>query len=279
MNPPGQRVYTVGHSFHYWMGPILAGIAESAGLPGHQCAGVMYLGGSTVENCWEIPNFVRADPTVTEEQPSENTAREALAAGVVDVLTLSPIWMPDEGIDKFAAFALAHNPAIRVTVQEFWLPNDSYEPVYPLRVNKEPVVDHDAASLPELRACQAAYLHDVGEYVRGVNRRLGHEAIRIVPVGQATLALREKIVAGEAPGIEKQSELFLDPWGHPADPLRVLSSYCHFAVIYGQSPVGLPMPVELRDKYRNDALNRLMQECAWEAVLRQPLSGVAVAAR
>ena len=55
----------------------------------------------------------------------------------VDVLTLSPIWLPDEGIEKFAKLGLEHNPDIRVTVQEFWLPNDTYHPVYPLEAAQE----------------------------------------------------------------------------------------------------------------------------------------------
>ena len=61
----------------------------------------------------------------------KHQAKAALSAGKVDVLTLSPIWMPDEGIEKFAKLGFEHNPNIRITVQEFWLPNDTYEPIYP----------------------------------------------------------------------------------------------------------------------------------------------------
>ena len=63
-----------------------------------------------------------------------------------------------------------------------------------------------------------------------------------MPVGQAVIALREKIIAGQAPGLKTQWELFRDSWGHPAPPLQALAAYCHFAVIYRRSPVGLPMP-------------------------------------
>lgn len=270
----GLRVFTTGHSFHFWVAPILAQMAQSAGIKGHEVAGEMRLGGSTVLNCWDIPNAVRPVTGKPRKQPPENTAKKALATGRVDVLTLSPIWMPDEGIDKFAAFGLEHNPNIRLTVQEVWVPNDIYEPVYPLQVNKTPKVDHDAAAMPELRKSYEAYFRDIDAYVRGVNEKLGKDVISIVPVGQAALALREKIVAGEAPGIEKQSELFRDPWGHPNPPLQVLSAYCHFAVIYRRSPVGLPMPAELKGKYQNEKLNRLLQELAWQAVIDHPMSGV-----
>jgi hypothetical protein len=234
--------------------------------------GLMSLGGSTVEECWEIPDVKDRPPS--PKTPKVNTAKEALTAGTVDVLTLSPIWMPDPGIDKFAALALQHNPNIRVTVQEFWLPNDTYEPKYPLDIHKQPTVNHDDAKIPELRKHYADYNHDVEAYVAGVNQKLGKDVIFIVPVGEATVALREKIVEGKAPGIEKQSELYRDPWGHPQPPLQMLSVYCHFAVIYRRSPVGLPMPKLLVGKYRNDALNLLLQQLAWAAVVNHPMTGV-----
>ncbi|MFA7235196.1 MAG: hypothetical protein WC076_13915 [Terrimicrobiaceae bacterium] len=193
------------------------------------------------------------------------------------MLTLSPIWMPDDGIEKFAVLGLAHNPNLRVTVQEFWVPNDTYEPKYPLDTRKQPTVDHDKTDLAALKKAQDAYDHDVEACVAGINQKLGKDAITIVPVGRAVDALREKIVAGQVPEIQKQSELFRDPWGHPQAPISVLSGYCHYAVIYKRSPVGLPIPKELVSPYHTEALNRLLQELAWDAVKSCPMSGVTAA--
>ena len=53
-----------------------------------------------------------------------------------------------------------------------------------------------------------------------------------------------------------------------------LSTYCHFAVIYGRSPVGLPVPKGLGKPPLTDELNRMLQEIAWDAVTSHPLSGV-----
>ena len=139
------------------------------------------IGGSRIIQHWDVPE-------------RQNQAKAALRAGKVDVLTLSPIWMPDEGIEKFARLGVEHNPQIRVAVQEFWMPNDTYEPKYPLDAGKK--VDHNATVLAELRKKQALYDRDLGDYVRGVNRRLGKDVVLIVPVGQAAIALREKIIAG-----------------------------------------------------------------------------------
>jgi hypothetical protein len=266
--PKGLRVFTVGHSFHIWLSPLLAAEVAEAGMQGHE-AKSMGLAGSTVIECWDVPNSKN-----THKQPPVNTAKEALTAGTVDVLTLSPIWMPDEGIDDFAKLGLEKNPNLRITVQEFWMPNDTYEPKYPLETHKKPTVDHDAVDLAALKKAQDAYDHDVETYVAGVNKKLGKNAIFIVPVGRAVLALRHKVAAGQAPGITKQSELFRDPWGHPQPPIEMLSVYCHYAVIYKRSPIGLPMPKRLQGTYRNDALNRLLQELAWNAVQECPMSGV-----
>jgi hypothetical protein len=54
----------------------------------------------------------------------------------------------------------------------------------------------------------------------------------------------------------------------------VLVTYCHFAAIYQRSPVGLPVPAALKDAPQAAELNALLQELAWEAVTRYPMSGV-----
>ena len=259
----GQRIFTCAHSFHVFVYPMLAEAARNAGIQGHENVGISRIGGSRVIKHWDVVD-------------EKNEAKAALRAGKVDVLTLSPIWMPDEGLEKFAKLGYEHNPNLRITVQEFWLPNDTYEPRYPLETRKK--IDHDATDLAELRKQQTRYDHDVDEFVSGINQRLGRAVILTVPVGQATVALREKIVAGQAPGLKKQWELFRDCWGHPQPPLQVLSAYCHFAVIYRRSPVGLPVPSDFikANKPGWDAkLNRLLQELAWNACIHHPMSGIA----
>lgn len=261
----GLRVFSCGHSFHMFIVPILADMAAGAGIEGHELVGRSGIGGSRVIQHWDVAD-------------DKNEAKKALREGKVDVLTLAPIWLPDEGIDNFAKLAYEHNPNIRVTVQEYWLPNDTYEPKYPLDTRKK--VDHDATKIDELQAAQDRYDHDVDDYCAAINKRLGKDVIVTVPVGQAAVKLRAKIVAGEAPGLHKQWDLFRDTWGHALTPLQVLSGYCHFAVIYRRSPVGLPVPLvlakskDLTDEEKTK-LNRLLQELAWDAVTHHAMSGVA----
>ncbi len=257
----GLRVFTCGHSFHVWVVRMLADMAEKAGIKNHRVAGVSSIGGSRVSQHWDVPE-------------EKNAARKTLAAGEVDVLTLSPIWLPDEGIENFAKLGVAHNPDLRITVQEFWLPNDTYNPVYPLETRK--VVDHNATDLAELRKQNDAYRRDIEEHVREINQRLGKDALVVVPVGEASIALREKIITGKVRSLKVQWRLFADMWGHPTPPLKVLAAYCHFAVIYRRSPVGLPMPEEFEQnrEFANPELNRLLQELAWDAVIHNPMTGL-----
>lgn len=256
----GRRVFTCGHSFHVWVVPMLEEMAAAAGIEGHVVAGKSAIGGSTVMKHWDVPD-------------DKNLAKQSLRAGTVDVLTLSPIWLPEEGIEKFATLAYAHNKDGRVTVQEYWLPNDEYVPVYPLQTKKK--VDHNAATLPALREAHERYFRDFDEHVSAINEKLGKEVVFIVPAGQAVLALREKIIAGEVPALKTQAELFRDSWGHPTAPVQVLAAYCHYAVIYQRSPVGLPVPRAFAKTPAWDAgLNTLLQELAWDAVKAHPMSGV-----
>lgn len=115
------------------------------------------------------------------------------------------------------------------------------------------------------------------EHVRSLNKKLGKEVLFVVPVGQAVIALREKIMAGEALGLKTQEDLFTDPLGHAKAPLEALVAYCHYAVIYRQSPVGLPVPAVMTrtgNPAWDEKLNKVLQEIAWDAVIHHPLSGV-----
>jgi hypothetical protein len=53
--------------------------------------------------------------------------------------------------------------------------------------------------------------------------------------------------------------------------VELLNTYCHFAVIYRQPPVGLALKGA-----KDEKLHRLLQELAWDAVCKEPLGGVFV---
>jgi hypothetical protein len=261
----GQRVFTCGHSFHVFMPAILKDMAAKAGIKDHVQVGMSPIGGSRVIQHWQLA-----------EKDDKYKAKETLRAGKADVLTLAPIYLPDDGIEKFVTLAFDNNPNVRVTVQEFWLPYDEYDTKNPLKGRK---VDHNAPTGADLRKAHEPYFASIDEQVRELNKKLGKQVVYVVPSGQAVIALREKIIAGEAPGLKTQSDLFTDDIGHVKSPVQVLATYCHFAVIYRRTPVGLAVPAGLGKGPDAEKLNRLLQELAWDAVTHHPLSGVKASSR
>jgi hypothetical protein len=256
----GLHMFTCGHSFHVWVPGIVADLCKKAEIPGHVQVGLSSIGGSRVIQHWDIP----ADM---------NKAKQALATGMVEVLTLSPIFLPDAGIENFTTLALEHNTDIRVIVQPIWLRWDIYEPT-----TKRPAkVDHNAITGEELRKRHAEHFQKMDDHIRELNAKYGKTVLFVAPAPQAVIALREKIIAGEAPGLKAQEDLFTDELGHGTPPLMALVAYCDFAVIYRRSPVGLPVPEILKQAKLGDQeekLNHLLQELAWDAVRQHPLSGV-----
>ncbi len=261
----GLRVFSAGHSFHVFVPGQLAGMAKAAGIKDHVLVGLSSIGGSRVIQHWDVAD-------------DKFKSKEHLKSGKVDVLTLAPIHLPDPGIENFVTLGLEHNPKLRITIEEFWLPFDIYDTTFKQRPAK---VDHNAPTADDLRKLHAPYFKSMDEHVEELNKKFGKQAVFVVPAGQAVIALREKIIAGQAPGLKSQEDLFTDPIGHATAPLQALVSYCHFAVIYKRSPVGLPMPQVIATAKKpewDDKLNLLLQELAWQAVIEHPLSGVKGAA-
>ena len=256
----GQRVFTCGHSFHVWVPDIMTDLAKKADIADHKQLGVSSIGGSRVIQHWDIAD-------------EKNKAKDALKTGKVDVLTLSPIYLPDAGIANFTDLALEHNKDIRVLVQPIWLRSDTDE-----TIAKQPKkVDHNAITADELRKRHAALFKSIDEHVRDLNKKHGKTVLYVVPAPQALIALREKIIEGKAPGLKSQEDLFTDSLGHGAPPLMAIVAYTNYAVLYRRSPVGLPVPAILKKAKLGDdeeKLNRLLQELAWDAVVQHPLSGV-----
>jgi hypothetical protein len=262
--PKGQRVLTAGHRFHVWLPALLTDMAAKAGIAGHKQVALSSIGGSLTIQHWDA---------VGDKQK----IKPALTEGKTDVLTLSPIFLPDQGIEHFVKLGLEHNPDLRITVQEFWMTYDDQALWY--TKGKGATVDRDSKTVAQLHEIHDTYFKAMDDHVRELNTRYaknGRTAVFVVPVGQAVVALREKIIKGEAPGLAKQSDLFTDPIGHPKEHVKVLATYCHYAVIYGRSPIGLPMPAALAKVPEAEKLNPLLQQLAWDAVTQHPLSGVKI---
>ena len=255
----GQRVFICGHSFHVYIEKLLEEATKVAGIDGHVTVGTQFIGGSTVSQHWE-----------------QSKAKNALMAGNVDILTLSPhLLMPDPAIDKFADLAIKYNPDIRIFIQLSWFPWDG------LTADKFQKSQYDAKTVDDLikqkeTDINAEYYNKFKTQINAINKKYDKSFVYLVPAAFALNTLRQQVAAGKMPGITKQADLFNDPMGHPSTAVKWLVTYCYFAAIYHKSPVGL-IP---NDKINNDVLrqqNRILQQIAWEAVCAEPLSGVTIA--
>lgn len=233
----GQHVLIMGNSFQVFVDHHLSVMATSAGIKGHIRGG---------------------DPLATVK---------------VDVVATNP-WFrihdkPDKGLDDLTERALKHNPNVRVLAQVGWLPYD--DPIFPMPEKGRGKTKWNARSITDVRSIHAAYLKNAADQVQALNKRHGNQVAFIVPVAQAVIALREKVIAGEVAGLKTQDDLFADSIGHAKPPVELLNAYCHFAVIYRRTPVGL----EIKGA-KDNKLHRLLQELAWDAVVKESLSGVRV---
>jgi hypothetical protein len=262
--PKGLRVFFAAHSLLWYVPAPLGEIATAAGIKDHKLVGVQSLGGSKTLQHWNLPE-------------AKNQAKKALKTGEVDVFVMSPIQFPDEGIDNFVKLGLEHNPNMRFTVQISWAAWDADMQTFP----KGSTAKVDRNKTPEeLKKIHEANIKAAEAQADEINKKVGKKVLYLVPSAQASIALRTRIHNKEMPGVTSQAELFRDAISHPAPPLETLNTYLHFAVIYGQSPVGLPMPGLLKKANKeawDDKCNRALQEIAWETVTNYPYSGVSAA--
>jgi hypothetical protein len=253
--PKGERVFYTGHSFHMFVPPLVDQLAKSAGIADHKTVGRQGIGGSKVIQHWD-----KAD--------AENTAKQALQTGEVDVFTMAPhLMVPDQGITNFVELGLKHNADTKFLLQASWYPFDVADPEKRIRDNAA----RDAMKIEDLQAAVDEWRTRLEAQADDLNKQHGKKCVYITPVGDAVVKLRAMIVAGKFPGITKQSELFRDPIGHGLGPVMALAGYCNYAAIYKTSPEGLTMT--LPDVTPEQ--HKILQQIAWESVSKYPHAGVA----
>jgi len=256
---PGQRIFYTGHSFHMFVPGMIEAMVKTTDIQGHKFVGQQGIGGSKVIQHWQVPD-------------EKNTAKQALIRGDVDVFTMaSHLLSPDEGITNFVNLGLEHNPNMRFLVQASWYPFDLPAPApgEPDRRIKDNA-QRDNVKIEDLQAAIDGWRTQIEAQVSGLNQKHGKKCVFIVPVGDAVVKLRAMVVAGEFPGITKQSALFRDPIGHGHGHIMALAAYCNFAAIYRISPVGHTAP----ERSINAEQHAILQQIAWDIVSNYPPAGV-----
>ena len=289
----GQKIVMATHSFNVFVGPVrpnarnpdvvagpgpLAALAAERGKAGHETLQVQMIGGSTPMQHW----------SEGDGDDSKNRAKAALlkAGPALDVFTMSPnSKIPEEGIDHFGDFIIAHNPNARIMVQVSWSGWDGHgrtPSVGGSGGGKFTNADRDQVDLATLDrwisgkgdgVMDESYVDRLRTQLAGIDQRAGHEITFVVPSGLAVYTLRKEVLLGHVPGITKQSELHRDPIGHPTQVTANLVTYVWFAAMYRESPVGLKSLINETDPL-SAKRERLLQEIAWNAVVAEPKSGV-----
>ncbi len=301
----GKSVFYASHSLMWDMPPVLTEIAESYGIKGHKVLGIQSLGVSRTSQHWDLPD-------------DQNQAKKILEEGNADAFVMSPIGIPDPGIDNFVKLGLEHNPNAKFYIQISWpgmglVDNNDMESMMGGMFGRRPGGDGASGTPPggppagkpapkgaggpggfgggmfggntgynktpeEIAKINIKNNRSAEELAMKLNREAGRTVVYLIPTDQAHNALRVMIYNKEMPGMTDQGEVFRDFIGHPTDPVIALNAYLHFAVMYGVSPVGLPVPGILKNsgnpEYREEKFNRTLQELAWKTVINYPQSGV-----
>ena len=258
--PKGLRVFFASHSLMWYVPEPLGKMAEARGIKDHKLVGLQSLGASKTLQHWNLSD-------------DKNEAKKALKSGKVDVFVMSPISFPDEGIENFVKLGLEHNPNMRFIAQLSWGGGDIDNQDFP----KGAFDNVDKEKTPEqLKTLSERNIKSGEAQADDINIKYGQgkKILALVPSAQAMMTLRTMIANKDWPGLTQQGELFVDAV-HPSAPMEALNTYLHFAVLYGQSPVGLPMPAMLKNAKRDvweEGFNRSLQELAWETVIKYPQS-------
>ena len=264
--PAGQHMFYASHSLMWDVPAPLAEMVKAYGITNHTL-GIQQMGFSRTQAFWDQPE-------------AQSQGKQALKTGKLDDFVMSPMDMPDKGVEEFVKLGILNNPNMRFFVQNNWagFNNDGQKAQQSMQLMMTGrLKTWDQTTEEELKTLNTECEKAFEAQVKQINEQLGHQVLFILPTSQANTELRARIIRKEFPGLDKQSDLFLDQIGHPKPPLVALNAYIHFATIYGRSPVGLPMPTVLK-KVNNpkwdDAFNKALQELAWKAVINYPLSGV-----
>ncbi len=261
--PAGQRMFYASHSLMWDVPGPLAELTKAYGIKDHQVS-IQRMGFSRTQQFWDQPE-------------AQSPAKKAVKTGELDDFVMSPMDMPDNGVEEFVKLGLLNNPHMRFFVQNNWAGfNQDGQKARQSFMSGQPV-NWDATTEEQLKTlnteCEKAFEAQVNK----INEQVGHPVLFIIPTSQANSTIRARVIRKEFPGLEKQSQLFMDFIGHPTAVLVTLNTYLHFATIYGRNPVGLPMPAVLKRSNNpkwDDNFNQALQELAWKTVINYPLSGV-----
>ncbi len=269
------QVYFIGHSL---VGKQVPAMLAQLAPPGHDYR--MQTGwGAGMQQNWNHPNPPVNGHEVENAHDKHRPAAEAVDSGDYDaVVVTESVNLRDairyhdspEYLARWSMRARAARPDVRFYFYEVW---------HGLGVEGGWLERIDA-DLPELWEGTILF----GALARDPDRR----PIHLIPGGQVLAEITRRVESGPGyPGLTRREDLFYrSPEGvqddiHMSDLGGYAIALTFYAVLYQQSPVGLPHELLLSDGTPAVAPTpeaaRMMQEAVWDVVTRLPRTGVAAA--
>lgn len=266
-DPPskGLSLYHLGHSL---VGRDMPAMLSALG--GHEFA--YQLGwGASLKGHWtrEVPGF--AEENIGDHFKPAHSAAES---GDFDVLILTEMVEIKDAIKYFDSpeylslwvkKARSARPDIRVYLYETWHRLDDPQ-------GWDDRLENDLAVFWE------------GELLRRAMAKEGVGTIYVIPGGQVMLAAVMAIEAGKIPHLTSRVELFSSDSSGNVDPIHFnhigawLMAMTHYAVIYQQSPLGLPSALPDANGKMMTPLPRetalALQTIVWDVVTGYALTGI-----
>ena len=261
--PDGPRqVFHIGHSLVGRDMPAM--LAQLAG-EGHNYASQLGWG-ATMKSHWD-PDVPINGFDQENAHEKYRDAHEAVESGDYDALVLTEMVEIKDAIAYFDSARMLHNWAEKA--QQEGLPVYFYETWH----------SFDGPEDWRMRLDRDLDAYWKGKIMRPALAMSDNPApIYLIPGGQVMAALADALASGGSVGpLGTHRDLFDDDI-HFNDYGAYLIALTHYAVLYQQSPVGLPHALQRADGTPADdpgpAAARLMQETVWSVVTSLPHTGV-----
>ncbi len=266
--------YYIGHSGFGWdlvVGEMVDDLAADAGITTYDYD-FQFIGGTCISNQWQSHANPQGGTDSWVELPTGNYDVVVIAEQIPiqEVIYGSPWCAPIdytsvEALDLFYDMAVNANPNTRIYLME-------------LHNEIDQTANTPHADWVNLNAAMRPLWEQVADSVSLLNN--GPD-VCIVPVSEAFEALADSVMNGVYPGTSNWIDLFAPDDTvvatiHPTEETFYLAACVHYAVIFGQSPVGLTNVTTAEAGWPFDpptpAQALMMQEIAWEIVSNDPYS-------
>ncbi|MEO0929941.1 MAG: hypothetical protein AAFY14_04740 [Pseudomonadota bacterium] len=264
--PDGQRqVFHIGHSLVGRDMPAM--LAQLAG-DGHGYASQLGWG-ATLKSHWD-PNEPINGFDTENNHPAYRDAHEAVESGDYDALIVTEMVEIKDAIRYFDSPVHLGNWTKKAT--ENGLPVYLYETWHPL--------DDEEGWLLRIDRDRTVYWED-GIMRPALARLDTPKPIYVIPGGQVLAAFSRYLAEnGPVGSISSHDDLFSDNI-HFNDYGAYLVALTHYAVLYQQSPIGLPHTMKRADGTAADDVGAeaaaAMQQIVWDVVMQSPMTGIPAA--